>query len=122
MKQYNKKTLLIKNADYIVTMSSSDMILRNASIYIEGNEIQEIDSKKTRADTIIDGRGKIVLPGFINCHHHMFQCGLRGKPELQNQEITRWISIVCDYAISMNEELMYYSALANMAELLLYGC
>ncbi len=115
-------SILIKNADYIVTMDLSDRVLREASIFIEGSRIQEVDSKKTRADTIIDGRGKIVLPGFVNCHHHMFQCGLRGKPELQNQKIDKWIAIVCDYTAAMDEELMYYSSLANMAELLLYGC
>lgn len=116
------KTLLIKEADYIVTMDPKNRILRNASLFISGNNILEVDSKKTRADEVINAKRKIVLPGFINCHHHMFQCGLRGKPELQNQTIDKWINIVCKFTQQASEELIYYSALANMAELLLYGC
>jgi len=116
------KTILIKDAEYIITMDKKQTILRNASLFIEGSEIREIPSQHTSADTIIDAKGMIVIPGLINCHHHMFQCGLRGLPELQNQTIDRWIAIVCDYTKKINETTMYYAALANMAELLLYGC
>ena len=118
----NEHTILIKNADYIVTMDKINNIFKNASLFIVGDHIDELDTRQSRADTVIDGRGKIVLPGFVNCHHHMFQCGLRGNPELQNQSIDKWIKIVCQFAQHADEELIYYSSLANMAELLLYGC
>src|SRR3989344_2226138 len=117
-----EKTILIKDADYVVTMDKSDRVLKHASVFIEGSYIREVDSKRTSADRVISGRGKIILPGFINCHHHMFQCMMRGMPELQNQRIERWIQIVCNTARKMDDEMIYYSALANMAELLLYGC
>ncbi|HIE34224.1 MAG TPA: amidohydrolase, partial [Candidatus Altiarchaeales archaeon] len=35
------------------------------NIYIEGNIIQEIGSS-IEADYIIDGEGKVALPGFVN--------------------------------------------------------
>lgn len=117
-----EKTILIKDADYIVTMDATKRILRHASLYIEGSIIREINSKRTKADRVISARGKIVIPGLINCHHHMFQCMMRGMPELQNQTIDRWINIVCKTTKKMDAEMIYYSALANMAELLLYGC
>lgn len=116
------KTILIKDADYIVTMDATNRILRHASLYIEGSVIREVDSKRTRADRVISAQGKIVIPGLINCHHHMFQCTMRGMPQLQNQTIDRWINIVCKTTKKMDAETIYYSALANMAELLLYGC
>lgn len=116
------QTILIKDADYIVTMNEKRTLLRGASIYIEGNRIVEVNSKRQKADRVISGRGKVVIPGLINCHHHMFQCMMRGIPELQNQAIDRWINIVCDKTKKMDAETIYYSALANMAELLLYGC
>ena len=74
----NEHTILIKNADYIVTMDKINNIFKNASLFIVGDHIDELDTRQSRADTVINGRGKIVLPGFVNCHHHMFQCGLRG--------------------------------------------
>lgn len=115
-------SLLIKNADYIVTMNQKKRIFQNTSLYIEGTRIIEVDTHIKQADTIINGSGKMVIPGLINCHHHMFQCTLRGLPQLQNQQIDKWIATVCTAVTKMNDEIMYYSALANMAELLLYGC
>jgi len=117
-----EKTILIKDADYVVTMDKSGRVFNHASVFIEGSYIREVDSKRTKADRVISARGKIVIPGFINCHHHMFQCVMRGMPELQNQTIGRWITIVCETTKKMDAETIYYSALANMAELLLYGC
>lgn len=117
-----EKTILLKDADYVVTMDEKNRILKHASVFIEGSSIREVDSKRTSADRVISGRGKVVIPGLINCHHHMFQCVMRGMLELQNQRIDRWIQIVCETARQMDEEMIYYAALANMAELLLYGC
>ena len=105
-----------------MTMNKKREILRNSSILLEGNKIAEVETKKTKADQVINASGMIVLPGFINGHHHMFQCALRGMPQLQNQTIDKWIKIVCQATKKMDEEIIYYSALANMAELLLYGC
>lgn len=115
-------SILIKNAEYVVTVNSKNEILKNASILIEGNLIKKIGEIYSRTDKIIDAMGCIVVPGFINCHHHMFQCSLRGMPTLQNQKIEKWINIVCRATRRTDKELIYYSALANMAELMLYGC
>lgn len=117
----NEKTLLIKNASCVFTVKNKSKILKNVSILIKDNVIQAITKKNTKADRVIDASGMIVLPGFINCHHHMFQCGMRGMPSLQNKPIESWIQTVCLYSKRIDEELMYYLALANMSELLLYG-
>ncbi|PIY72452.1 8-oxoguanine deaminase [Candidatus Roizmanbacteria bacterium CG_4_10_14_0_8_um_filter_33_9] len=103
-------------------MDRNEKILKGYSILVKGKQIALITKKKVKADEKIDARGKIVIPGFINCHHHLFQVGLRGNPALQNQPIDRWIKIVSNYATVIDEEIVYLSALVNMAELLLYGC
>src|SRR5581483_3959948 len=118
----NKKMLLLKNISYLVTANSSNQIIKNTSLLIENNLIKEINTSKKSADEIIDAEGMIVIPGLINCHHHTFQCLLRGRNDLQNKPINEWINTVCNITKKMNNEIFYYSALANMAELLLYGC
>lgn len=122
MRPMKLPTTLIKHAGHIITMNAIRDIYKNSSLFIEGNRITEINSRKKSADRIIDATNKIVVPGFINCHHHMFQCRLRGLPSLQNQKIEKWIQIVCNATRHMNETNIYNSALSNMAELLLYGC
>src|SRR5207237_1193161 len=42
---------------------------RATHVYIEGNRIAEI-GKRREADTVLDGRGKIALPGLVNLHTH----------------------------------------------------
>ncbi|MBI3620381.1 amidohydrolase family protein [Candidatus Roizmanbacteria bacterium] len=116
------KSILIKNAGFVVTMNAKSQILKNHSLYLKGNKIVYIGKKEKRADTTVNARGMMVIPGLINCHHHMFQCQLRGDRQLQNQMIDRWINVVCRKAAKMSDREIYYSALANMAELLLYGC
>lgn len=47
-------------------------------VLIDGGVIVEVGSSLPDADAeVIDCEGKIVLPGFVNSHHHMFQTALR---------------------------------------------
>jgi 5-methylthioadenosine/S-adenosylhomocysteine deaminase len=46
-------------------------------VYIEGNRIAEI-GKRREADIVIDGRGKVALPGFVNLHTHSAMTLFRG--------------------------------------------
>jgi cytosine/adenosine deaminase-related metal-dependent hydrolase len=116
------ESILIKNADYIVTMDSERRILRNESIYIEGNRIVEVGSREKSAERVIDAKGMIVLPGFVNTHHHMFQSLFRNVPFLQNKPIDVWIETMCEMSRELTEEAAYFSALTSMIELLLSGC
>jgi 5-methylthioadenosine/S-adenosylhomocysteine deaminase len=50
-----------------------------ADILIEGNRIRQIARTiPATADTVIDGRGKAVIPGLINAHTHAAMTLLRG--------------------------------------------
>lgn len=118
----SQPTLLIKNARQLVTMNQRREIIRNGSILIEGNKIIEINSKLKNADIVLDATGKIILPGFINTHHHFFQAFLRHVPAMQNQRIDKWIAILSNFAKKMSPEARYQAAMVNMVELLFSGC
>ncbi len=119
MKQ--NKTILIKNAEYIVTMNKKKEILRNASLLLEGNQIKEIPTKKTRADEVINAEGMVVFPGFINTHLHIPQVFHRHCPAQQNKPIAQWIRVTTSINKEIDEEAMYYGALVCFAELMLSG-
>jgi 5-methylthioadenosine/S-adenosylhomocysteine deaminase len=64
--------ILIKNAS-ILTMNRENEVLKNASIAVENDRIKYIGEvpEGFKADKVIDGAKKVVMPGIINAHTHM---------------------------------------------------
>ncbi|HZE12516.1 MAG TPA: amidohydrolase family protein [Chthoniobacterales bacterium] len=54
-------------------------IMPNAAITIQGDRITSIVENSTeipkKGDTVIDAKGKFILPGYIDTHVHFFQSG-----------------------------------------------
>lgn len=65
----------------IVTMDKDRRILRG-SVAIEDGKIKAVGKvkEKEKPDEIIDARGKIIMPGLICSHTHMYGMLLRGAP------------------------------------------
>jgi cytosine/adenosine deaminase-related metal-dependent hydrolase len=69
---------LIRSAT-IVTMDDDLGDLAGADLLVEGNRIVDLRPNIEVADAeIVDGRGRIVIPGLINAHMHTWQTALRG--------------------------------------------
>jgi imidazolonepropionase-like amidohydrolase len=70
-KQPTKQTIFaIKNVN-VITMTSSNTILENATVVISNNIIQSINGAIPKNATIIDGKGKWLIPGLIDMHVHL---------------------------------------------------
>lgn len=118
-------SLLVKNADVLVTMDPQRRVLRNASVYIENNVIRAVGSASDvdyDASRTIDVEGKIVLPGLVNTHHHLFQTMYRNIPLMQNAGLFEWLTDFYDIWREITLEAIYISAKVGIAELLLSGC
>lgn len=77
----SKKTLVLKNADYVIQDLST--IKKNHSVLIEGNKIVDVATyAQLNKDNIIDEElncdGQIILPGLINTHTHVHETMMRG--------------------------------------------
>ncbi|WP_077623660.1 8-oxoguanine deaminase [Sediminibacillus massiliensis] len=118
------KTLLIKNARNIITMNDSRDKHPGGSIYIEGQEIKAIgkDIPYKNADEVIDASGKIVYPGLINTHHHLYQTFTRNIPRAQNVELFDWLITLYDIWRHIRPQDVYLSAMTGLGELLKSGC
>ena len=70
--------LLVKNADYVVTVDRERRIIRDGAIAISGSKIvavgktEEVAPRYPHAD-VIDARGKLALPGIFDTHIHNAQ-------------------------------------------------
>jgi len=70
--------LLIRGG-LVLTMDQNLTLLNSADIEIAGAKIQKIaPQSEVSAKKIIDARGKLVMPGLINCHTHAAMVMMRG--------------------------------------------
>ena len=72
LKVYSQKQTIyaIKNVN-IITMSSSNTVLENATVVISNNLIQSINGTIPKKVIIINGKGKWLIPGLIDAHVHL---------------------------------------------------
>ncbi|MCL5039396.1 MAG: 8-oxoguanine deaminase [Firmicutes bacterium] len=116
-------TLLIKDASYIVTMDESQPLLRDASIFIRDGQIEAIgEGLWTQADEVVAAKGRIVYPGLVNTHHHLYQVLTRNLPRVQRMELFDWLKILYRLWRGIDGEMVYTAAQVGLGELVRYGC
>ena len=67
-------TLLAQNADVLVTMDDGRRELTNAGLFVRDGIIEQVGPTgelPQDADVVLDMTGQILLPGFVNTHHHL---------------------------------------------------
>ena len=117
-------TLLIKNADVLVTMEAGreigggGLFSRNGVITAVGTTAE----LPPTADEVIDARGCVVVPGLVNTHHHMFQNLTRAVPAAQDASLFGWLTALYPIWLGVGPEHIRVSTLIACAELLLSGC
>jgi 8-oxoguanine deaminase len=116
--------LLIKNAQWIISLDDEGTRYQNADLLIEGNVIKAIGKKlEVDYDTpVIDATGKVVIPGMVNTHHHFYQTLTRAIPSTQEIELFDWLTQLYEIWRELDEESVYFGSLVAMGELLKTGC
>ncbi len=118
-------TLLLKNAELVVTMDDARRRIPGGSIYVVDNVIHQVDSADrlpATADEVLDARGMVVLPGLVNTHHHLYQSLTRAVPAAQDAELFDWLQTLYPIWAGLTGEAVYVSALIGLSELVLSGC
>ncbi|MHA2364998.1 MAG: putative aminohydrolase SsnA, partial [Candidatus Hodarchaeales archaeon] len=69
--------ILIKNG-YLITMDSDNRVIKDGAVFIREDKIQdlgtssELITKYQHSDTILDAKGRVVIPGMICGHMHFY--------------------------------------------------
>jgi len=111
-----ERTTLLKDADFVVRDSLRTE--KGTSIAVKGNSILDVGMELDGAysyDDVIDCRGRVLLPGLINCHTHIHETIMRGRGH--DLPFHDWCDrLVFPAAEAMEEEgdELYY-ALAQLA-------
>lgn len=120
--------ILLENARVVATCDAAMTRLKDASILIEGNRIKavgpaaEIARLAPSGARRIDCSRSVVLPGFVNTHHHFFQTLTRALPLVQNAKLFNWLLGLYEVWRHVTAEAVHTGALVAMGELLLTGC
>ena len=109
------KTLLIKNA-IIVTLGENNRVLHGFALLAEDGAIKKIGPQKTfrgKYSKVIDGTGKVLMPGFINAHMHFYSTFARGLTKARPSK--NFIEVLNNLWWRLDKKLgaqdCYYSAL-----------
>ncbi len=120
-------SLLITNGR-LVTLDEDNRFIDGGSVYIDGNRIVavgEIAPGTYAADCSIDAGGRLVMPGLINAHHHLYSTFARGftppgPPARDFDENLKNLWWKLDRALESED--VYYSALLALMEAARAGC
>jgi cytosine/adenosine deaminase-related metal-dependent hydrolase len=118
-------TMLAKNAAMVVTMDGQRRELSNAGLFIRDGFIEQVgsmDELPSSADTVLDLHGQIILPGLVNCHHHLDQTLTRNIPAGQNINLFPWLRAHYRLWAARTPASTRTATIVGLAELALSGC
>jgi len=118
-------TLLVRNAEIVVTMDTKRREIKGGGLFARDGIIEHVganDALPGSADQILDLHGQILLPGLVNCHHHLDQVLTRNLPAGQNAELFDWLRAHYDIWARRTPEATRTATLVGLAELALSGC
>lgn len=111
---------LLKNG-IIVTVNPDREVFFHGAVAIEGNRIAEVgesaalEAKYAGAAKVTDLEGKIVFPGFVNTHNHLFQTLLKGLGD--DMVLKDWLeTMTFPAATNLTREDCYLAAMLGCME------
>ena len=122
-------TTVIRNAAMLVTMDAQRREIPDGALVIQDNAIRWVGTTAdlpaslcAGAERVIDARGKIVLPGFVNTHHHFYQTLTRAIPAAQDVVLFDWLKTLYPIWAELTPAAVNVSTRLALTELLLSGC
>ena len=126
-------TVIALHADVLVTMDAQRREIKDGALVAEGPAVQWVGASSELpaqyqaliddgSAQVLDMRGKVVIPGLVNTHHHMYQSLTRAVPAAQDAELFGWLQNLYMLWSHLTPEMIYASTQTAMAELMLSGC
>ena len=115
-----KMKTIIENVRAVVP-SGNGFMVRDCDICMEGGVITAMDAVDKRgAARVIDGRGKLAIPGLINAHTHVYMTLFRNSAD--DLPFNKWLF---DRIMPMEDRLQqgdsYWTTLFGISEMLRTG-
>lgn len=118
-------SLLLHRAAAVATFDDANRVLPDASVLMRDGRIAAIGPAAEagqRADSVVDVRDRVLVPGFVNTHHHFFQTLTRCLPAAQGLGLPDWLQAQYPRWARIDPPALRAAVQATAAELLLCGC
>ncbi|MFC2061869.1 putative aminohydrolase SsnA [Elusimicrobiota bacterium] len=113
----------------VVTLGKANRVISPGAVVIEGENIKDIGNledlkvKYANAD-VLNAKGKVIMPSFVNAHHHLYSTFARGlsipgKPPKNFTEILEGLWWKLDKALF--QEAIYFSSIVPLIECARHG-
>jgi 8-oxoguanine deaminase len=117
--------LLIRNASHVYVDRGAEVSGGGCWLAVTGDRVSGYGSSldpEPEAVRVVDAGGRLVTPGLINTHHHIYQNLTRSFGPAVNGDLFTWLTTLYPVWARLDEEAVHTSAYIGMAELLLGGC
>jgi cytosine/adenosine deaminase-related metal-dependent hydrolase len=118
--------VVVEGARLLVPMDGLRRQLADGWLVIQDRLIESVGSGEPPAVPVgarrIDARGKVVLPGLVNTHHHLPQTLTRNVPRVQQAPLFRWLTELYEVWRGQDADAVDAAARVGLGELLLTGC
>jgi 8-oxoguanine deaminase len=116
----------LHDATLIAHRNGRPVVLYHHSVVIDGATIAAVgpadELAREPADEIVDASRHLVVPGFVNTHHHLYQSLTRGLKSVQSAGLFDWLTALYERWQHLDYESVKLAAQISIAELLLGGC
>lgn len=115
--------ILIKNPLLVATMNDEQLEFSGGYLLIENDKIISIGKNNLdiEVDEVIDASNMVILPGFINTHHHFYQTLTRNIPRMQNVKLFSWLNDYYEVWRELTDKGVTVSTKTAIAELMKSG-
>ncbi|MBO5505720.1 MAG: amidohydrolase family protein, partial [Clostridia bacterium] len=112
--------ILIKNVT-ILTMDRENPVIKDGFVLTEGNKIKYVGETRPEFEGYeIDGKGKILMPGFVNAHTHVPMTLLRSYAD--GYELETWLfDKIFPVEDRLTADHIYWGTLLGIAEMIKSG-
>lgn len=113
---------LFKDIAVVETFSKKGEI-KSGNVAVDGNAITYVgkDRPKGEFDRIVDCSNMIMMPGFVNTHHHLYQTLTRNVKAVQSAKLFDWLTVLYEIWKNIDEEASYVSSAVAALEMALSG-
>lgn len=119
-------SLFIYDIDYLVTMDEAQRIFADAWLWIEDGFVRRLGQGRRPEDLpadipLLSGAGKILTPGLVNTHHHLYQNMARAYTPGNNLPLLPWLAHMNKLWRDFREDDLALCTRLGLAELMLSG-